>query len=61
MSAAKFKEGDVVSRITGGLLMTVEDVRTDHLVATVWFDGHGILHRDCFHPETLQKWVRSDD
>lgn len=56
-----FKEGDVVSRITGGPLMTVEETRTDQFVATVWFDINGVVHRDCFAPVTLQKWIRCDD
>lgn len=53
-----FKEGDVVSRLTGGPLMTVEETRNDHFISTVWFDSVGVLHRDCFAPVTLQKWVR---
>lgn len=57
----KFKEGDVVSRIIGGPLMTVEDTRTDEFVATIWFDGDGHVHRDCFAASTLQKWVRAPD
>lgn len=51
-----FKEGDVVSRRTGGPLMTVEDSRSDDLVATVWFDVDGHVCRDCFALNTLQKW-----
>lgn len=57
MTKADFKEGDVVSCKAGGPLMTVEDIRSDEFVAAVWFDLEGILHRDCFHPDALQKWL----
>lgn len=53
-----FKEGDVVNSICGGPLMTVEQVRDDDFVATIWFDRDGVLHRDAFAPVTLQKWAR---
>ena len=52
----KFTEGDVVSRKTGGPLITVEDIRTDELVACVWFDANHHAQRDCFAPSTLLKW-----
>lgn len=52
-----FKEGDVVSLQTGGPLMTVEDIRQDNIVATVWFD-RGRVRRDCFEPVHLWKWER---
>lgn len=52
----KFAEGDVVTRKTGGPMMTVEVTRTDDLVATVWFDASNHVHRDCFAPSTLLKW-----
>lgn len=51
-----FDEGDVVTRITGGPLMTVEKLRNDEFVAAVWFDNNGRLHRDTFAPNTLLKW-----
>lgn len=51
-----FKEGDVVSRRTGGPLMTVEDIRIDRLVCVVWFDAQGHVGREAFAPETLTKW-----
>lgn len=57
----KFVEGDVVSRKTGGPLMTVEDLRSDELVAVVWFDAHGHVHRDCFAANTLLKWKQVED
>jgi uncharacterized protein YodC (DUF2158 family) len=58
---ATFNEGDVVNRIIGGPLMTVEKLRTDQFVATVWFDTDGRVQRDCFAPHTLQKWLRVED
>ena len=53
----RFKDGDAVTHITGGPLMTVEDIRTDDLVSVVWFTA-GELHRDAFKADRLQKWVR---
>lgn len=56
----KFDKGDVVSKKVGGPLMTVELTRTDGLVSCQWFnDGH--LHRDCFDPNTLNKWELVQD
>lgn len=51
-----FSEGDVVTRKTGGPMMTVEEIRSDYLVAVVWFDADDHVHRDCFAPNTLLKW-----
>lgn len=51
-----FDEGDVVSRKTGGPMMTVEKIRSDDLLATVWFDVDGRVQRDAFAPNTLLKW-----
>jgi uncharacterized protein YodC (DUF2158 family) len=52
----RFSEGDFVSRKIGGPLMTVEDSRDDGLVAVVWLDLENRVHRDCFSPNTLNKW-----
>lgn len=61
MSNAKtFKEDDVVSRQIGGPLMTVEDIRSDALVACVWMDLEAHVQRDVFAPNTLWKWVRAE-
>ena len=55
----KFREGDVVSPITGGFLMTVEDNPEDGaFVSTIWFDRDGVVQRDAFDPSVLQKWQR---
>ncbi len=51
-----FAEGDVVTRKTGGPMMTVEDIRNDELVACIWFDGNHQVQRDCFAASTLLKW-----
>lgn len=56
-----FKEGDVVSRKTGGPLMTVEETRVDGFIATVWFDVGAQVQRDCFAPQTLLKWCLVED
>lgn len=55
-----FNDGDTVRSIKGGPLMTVEDIRSDDLISTSWFDDHNILHRDCFPAITLEKWQRVD-
>lgn len=47
-----FDEGTLVCLKTGGPLMTVEDVRSDGCVGTVWFSD-GEVHRDGFHPSHL--------
>jgi uncharacterized protein YodC (DUF2158 family) len=47
-----FAEGTLVCLKTGGPLMTVEDIRFDGFVGTVWFQD-GICHRDSFHPVHL--------
>jgi len=53
-----FEEGDVVSRKTGGPLMTVESLkRVDGLICTIWFDTSGRVQRDAFAARTLQKWL----
>jgi uncharacterized protein YodC (DUF2158 family) len=52
-----FKDGDIVNLVSGGPLMTVEMTRTDGVIPAVWFEG-GELHRDCFDPSMLQKWVK---
>lgn len=49
-------EGDVVTRKTGGPMMTVEDIRNDDLVAVVWLDTNNQVQRDCFAAITLLKW-----
>lgn len=54
---SEFSDGDIVSLLGGGPLMTVEMTRDDGLIPTVWFDG-GELRRDCFDPKMLQKWVK---
>jgi len=51
-----FEEGDTVTRKTGGPMMTVEDIRGDDIVSTVWFDADNHVHRDCFAANTLLKW-----
>lgn len=51
-----FPEGTAVSLKHGGPLMTVEDFRTDGMVATVWF-ADGQPRRDAFHPDSLIAWV----
>ncbi len=53
--AVMFPEGALVCLNTGGALMTVEDIRSDGIVATVWFDEHGVLHRDGFRPAHLNR------
>ena len=60
MTEKKFSEGDVVSRKVGGPLMTVEDIRQDEFVATIWFDLEGHVQRDAFSPSILQKWIPVD-
>lgn len=55
-----FKEGDIVNRIIGGPLMTVEmfdETRRDDLVSCVWFNISGEAQRDTFAACTLRKWV----
>lgn len=54
-----FPVGTCVAINVGGPLMTVEDVRNDGLVATVWF-ADGVLHRDVFDVESLNAWVPRD-
>lgn len=49
-------EGTLVCLKTGGPLMTVEDIRGDGVVATVWFMD-GKCHRDGFHPEHLNAFI----
>lgn len=57
----KFREGDVVGHKVGGPLMTVEETRSDDLVAVVWFDVEGHLQRDAFAMNTIQKWRLAED
>lgn len=57
----KFAEGDVVTRKTGGPMMTVEDTRSDELVSVVWFDSENHVHRDCFAACSLIKWQQVAD
>ena len=45
-------EGTLVCLKTGGPLMTVEQVRHDRIVATVWMVD-GVVHRDGFAREHL--------
>lgn len=53
-----FKEGDVVNRITGGPLMTVEETpEKSDFVACVWFNNNGEAQRDAFAACTLRKWI----
>lgn len=49
-------EGTLVQLKTGGPVMTVEDIRRDGIVATVWFDG-ATLRRDGFHLVQLRVLV----
>ena len=51
-----YLEGDVVSKKTGGPLMTVEGARTDGFVSAQWFDADGHIQRDAFAPSVLLKW-----
>jgi len=53
----QFKDGDVVSLLSGGPLMTVEMTREDGFIPAIWF-VEGVVHRDCFDPAMLQKWVK---
>ena len=55
-----FHEGNVVSLAVGGPLMTVEIVRTDGLVSTVWMTD-GKVNRDSFDPSALRKWIEVVD
>ena len=57
-----FQEGDVVSRVTGSCLMTVEviDARADGLVSCVWHNVSGDVQRDAFAACTLRKWTLSE-
>lgn len=57
----KFAEGDVVSRKISSQLMTVENLRTDALIACVWHDREGHVQRDCFAAHTLNKWQLVED
>lgn len=59
----KFCEGDVVTHKVGGPMMTVEGVRIDGLVATVWIVDAGHVNRDTFSPSALLKWriVKEDE
>jgi uncharacterized protein YodC (DUF2158 family) len=56
-----FKEGDVVTKKTGGPMMTVEEIRTDHFVSAQWFDHEGHIQRDAFVSSTLLKWKLAED
>ena len=47
MSKGPLEEGTLVCLKTGGPLMTVEDILSGGLVATVWF-SNGEIHRDTF-------------
>lgn len=59
--SSTFKEGDVVTRKTGGPLMTVEEIHpNDSFVRVVWFDLEQHVHRDAFAGVTLQKWQAVD-
>ena len=51
-----FPEGMLVCLKTGGPLMTVENIRDDGIVATVWF-LNGVVCRDAFHPQHLNAFV----
>lgn len=52
-------DGAFVCAKSGGPLMTVEDLRSDGIVAVVWFvDGQ--CHRDVLHRDNLNIFVRID-
>jgi uncharacterized protein YodC (DUF2158 family) len=52
---SEYKPGDVVSLKNGnGPHMTVEMLRRDGLICTIWFDVHHQLHRDAFDDFNLR-------
>lgn len=52
----RFKQGDVVRIITGGVYMTVEDFSNcSNKVQCVWFDKQDKLHREEFDMDALDK------
>lgn len=51
-----YKEGDLVRLKSGGPVMTAEpEMRNDdNMLAVVWFDARGELHRDALRLEAVK-------
>ena len=60
MFSEGFREGMLVALRSGGPLMTVQNVRLDRNISTVWFDS-GALYRDTFAPEDLYRYEKMAD